>query len=585
MTRHPRAETSREASLGLWIKRVQEVLAHRSLTEQPFTRLYNLMRTKHLIEVALDRVLTNQGARTAGIDGVTKGDLETDEQKHQFIEELNRDLCHKTYKPQPVRRVYIPKSNGDLRPLGIPTLKDRVVQEMLRLILEPIYEAHFHHHSYGFRPTRSTHHAVARIHTLIGRFRYHWVIEGDIHKCFDRIHHLTLLKILRRRIHDENIIHAIRQMLEAGVMEDEAWHLTDEGTPQGGVISPLLANIYLNELDQFIAAKWEALTETERKRHSYHKTGLRCFIVRYADDFVVLTKGEREEAEKLKAEIAQFLKEQLHLELSDEKTLITAVDQGFDFLGFNIRRYRQTLTLVKPSHKALARFRETVKRRAAIGFQANDAAGIAWLNRYLIGWGNYYSKVSSKRIFQALDHYVWHRVWRTTRRLRRRTGKHRRSFYQAHYIPYRYSVFPRERMARGRNYGTWADAAHTHAYIVTRLFFIPIRYTQLHSQRNPYLPKDQENKSKQNVEMPPHPDDIPDLIASYGMEWRTIRRHVLGRDGYRCTQCGTPVEGNRANVHHITKVWKLNRQQVHLWDNLVTLCPPCHKKTDLAESE
>lgn len=542
------------------------------------------MRTRRLAEIALDNVLRNQGSRTAGLDGVSKGDLATQDARNKLIDELNQALVDKTYQSQPVRRVDIPKPNGDMRPLGIPTLRDRVVQEMLRLILEPIYEGQFHHHSYGFRPTRSAHHAVARLHHLIGRSAYHTAIEGDIRKCFDRIHHSHLLRLLRKTIRDERIVHMVKDMLKAGVMEDGAWHITEEGTPQGGIISPLLANIYLNELDQFIAAKWEHLPVGERQRHQKRGTGQPCYIVRYADDFVVLCKGSPQEAAQLKDEIAAFLQQELHLELSAEKTLITSVDQGFDFLGFNIRRYQGSPTLAKPSHKAIERFKRQVQQRAEEGFQGGDAAGIAHLNRYLTGWGNYYAKVNSKRIFAALDDYVWHRVWKTTRRLHGQSTRKRRAYFKAHYIPYRYSIHKRNQKSRSKNYGTWADEAHTQAYIVTKLSFIPIRYTRFHSQQNPYLPAKQESPPVKVTDMPPHPDDLPEVLVNetYGREWPMIRRQVLQRDGYRCTNCGKPVTGRNAHVHHRQKLRCIKRRQAHLWDNLDTLCPACHKRADIA---
>jgi RNA-directed DNA polymerase len=234
----PGPETNRKASLGRWIKRTQEVLAFRANRGSSFHRLFNLVRTRRLVEIALDNVLTNEGARTAGVDGMTKVDLRLQTARDALIGQLHEELCAKTYRPSPVRRVYIPKPNGERRPLGIPTLKDRVVQEMLRLILEPIYEGKFHPHSYGFRPYRSTHHAALRIKDLAGRRGYNYAIEGDIRKCFDRVQHARLLSILRQTIKDERIVRLVKQMLKAGVMEDEAWHQTDEGTPQGGIVTP-----------------------------------------------------------------------------------------------------------------------------------------------------------------------------------------------------------------------------------------------------------------------------------------------------------------------------------------------------------
>jgi len=539
------------------------------------------MRTRRLAEIALDRVLQNAGARTAGVDGVSKDDLRSQKARKALSDEINRELCAKTYRSQPVRRVYIPKPNGDQRPLGIPTIKDRVVQEMLRLLLEPIYEGQFHHHSYGFRPTRSTHHAVVRIHSLIGRFGYNMAIEGDIRKCFDRINHVHLLSIIRRTIRDERLVRIIRDMLTAGVMEDGAWQVTEEGTPQGGIVSPLLANIYLNELDRFVAAKWEGLPDAERQRHRFHGTGQPCFIVRYADDFVVLCKGTLADATRLKNEIGAFLQQELHLELSENKTLITPVDQGFDFLGFHIRRYRRQVTLATPSRKAVQRFKRTVHQRAYEGFQCGERTGIVRLNQYLIGWGNYYRYVSSKRVFRNLDNFVWHRVWRTTRRLygQARTPKH--AYYQQHYLPYRYSTAKRDRKSQSRNYGMWADSNHTQAYIVTKLSFIPIRYVRFHSQRNPYLPVS--DAQEKPAELPASPDVLPAAQnEAYGAEWPAVRQVVLERDGYHCRKCGAPVNGRRAQVHHREKLRTLTRRKAHRLENLDTLCPACHRQADLA---
>jgi group II intron reverse transcriptase/maturase len=574
------APQDRMQSLNRWKKRTQEVLAHRSLQGRKFHRLYNLLRTKRLIEVSLDKVLRNDGAKTAGVDGVSKADLKTEEAQKQLTEEIYREMKGMTYQPKPVRRVYIPKANGGERPLGIPTIKDRVVQEMLRAILEPIYEAKFYEHSYGFRPFRSTHHAAMRLKDLIGRRGYNIAIEGDIRKCFDRIHHQKLLQILRRTIQDERILHLIRDLLKAGVMEDGAWHITDEGTPQGGIVSPLLANIYLNELDQFIAKKWSNLSDVERNRRKRHSVALPCFIVRYADDFVVTITGTPEQAEQLKIEIANFLKTELHLELSEEKTLVTAVEKGFDFLGFTIRKYRQ-VTLITPSRKAMEKFRQKVKQKVWDGFSKDDASGIEHLNRFLIGWGMYYRRVSSTRDFRNADSFVWWRVFRTTHRLRNpklHFGKH----YKAHYIPYRYDIRTKNRWRKGRNYGAWADEAHTTAYIVVRLSFIPIRYARFYSQLNPFVREDRDILEKREP-LDLHPDELPEprYNPEYGMEWATLRRAVLEMAGHRCQCCGKNLKLDQTHVHHqVRRKGYKHRRRANLLENLIALCPTCHAKVE-----
>jgi RNA-directed DNA polymerase len=579
----PSQEADRKASLDRWIKRTQEVLAFRSQQGRSFHRLFNLLRTKRLVEVALDNVLANAGAKTAGVDGMTKGDLNTRQKRERLIEEVRQELSSKSYRPAPVRRVYIPKPNGDRRPLGIPTLKDRVVQEMLRLILEPIYEAKFYAHSYGFRPFRSAHHAALRIKDLAGRRGYNYAIEGDIRKCFDRIHHAKLLNILRKTIKDERLIRLIKEMLKAGVMEDGAWHITDEGTPQGGIVSPLLANIYLNELDQFIYHKWGALDSKTRKRLTRRGEARPCFLVRYADDFVVMVIGTPEQAEQLKTDIAEFLEQELHLELSAEKTLVTPIEQGLDFLGFTIRKYRE-VTLITPSKKAVQRFKEKVKEQIWFAFRRDDTAGIVTLNRLISGWGTYYSRVSSNDVFRKLDSYIWWRVMRTAYRLRARRHEPFGHFCFRHRILYRFDLKKKNRWRQGGHYGTWADEAHTVAYIVTRLGFIPIRYVLLHPQLNPYIPDERhllETMRGLSDFMVQYHETALMVKADYGPEWNVIRENVLEDSNHCCERCGRPIQGRTAHVHHILPLKQANsRRQANLKENLISLCPTCHARAE-----
>lgn len=580
---------TRAENLDRWLKQTQEALAHRSLLGHTFSQLFNLLRTKRLVELAARNVLQNAGAKTAGVDGVTTKDLlaKNGERLDAMIEELWRELSTKTYHPAPVRRVYIPKSSGGQRPLGIPTIRDRIVQEMLRLILEPIYESRFYAHSYGFRPFRSTHHAAVRIKDLIGRRGYSVAIEGDIRKCFDRIHHITLVRILRRTITDERIIKLVQQMLKAGVMEDGGWHVTDDGTPQGGIVSPLLANIYLNELDQFIAAKWANLDKGEQNRHRSKQTALPCYLVRYADDFVVLVRGTVEQAEQLKTEVAEFLQQELQLELSAEKTLVTPVTAGFDFLGFHIRKYPEGKTIITPSRTAIARFREQVTTRAASAFRDDDAAGIATLNRYIRGWGEYYRHVSSSEVFKTLDHYVWNRVMHITYRLRGKSqGVSFAKYWKARTIAYRFDLHRKNRERSGGHYGTWANEARDCAHIITKLAFLSIDYVTMHSQLHPYLPVDrlllERRLTHQQLGLSPE-RPAPRMNPDYGPAWKEVRQEKLAAANYRCETCGTPIKGRTAIVHHRTPLKEArNRQQAHMLENLICLCPSCHGRAEHA---
>lgn len=348
-----------------------------------FYRLYRNLYNPEFFALAYQQISPKEGNMTKGVDNET-----IDGMSEKTIQSLIRSLKDHSYQPNPARRVYIPKKQaGKMRPLGIPSFKDKLVQQVMKYILEAIYENNFSVYSHGFRPDRSCHTALREIKVEFRGMK--WFVEGDIRGFFDNIDHHVLIAILRKRIADENFIALVWKFLKAGYMEDWKYNPTYSGTPQGGIISPLLANIYLNEFDTFMESKmsefhlgekadrkynkdyintrtkvlkkrreihssWETLSESDRKQQNtelsammnqmYSKpyydpstTGYkRLKYVRYADDFIIAIHGSKEDATILKTEIAKFLKDVLKLELSEEKTLITHSGTKARFLGYDI---------------------------------------------------------------------------------------------------------------------------------------------------------------------------------------------------------------------------------------------------------
>ena len=397
-------------------------------------KLQKLLLKSHYAKLLAIRKVTqdNQGKKTAGVDG--KKVLRPNQRL-----KLAKELALKGYKAKALRRVWIPKPGRDeKRGLGIPTMKDRVMQALVKSALEPYWEAQFEGTSYGFRPGRSAQDAIQRIYTVINS-KAKYALDADISKCFDKINHDHLLSKLDC---PNNVKIVIKQWLKCGVMDKGIFEETDSGTPQGGVISPLLANIALHGLINDIRNQFPA--NKKRKDGSY-KTGYQPAIIRYADDFVVLHE-DYDVILKCKNLIAQWLK-QVGLELKPEKTSIRhtlksiehdgkTIDPGFDFLGFNIKSYpvgkyhsgktphREILgfkTIIKPSKKKILAHHEAIKKVINANKNAPQAALIAKLNPIIRGWCNYYRTVCSKETFDTEDHILWNmlRAWTVSRKKNR----------------------------------------------------------------------------------------------------------------------------------------------------------------------
>lgn len=387
-----------------------------------FDDLYNLVHDPAFLIVAWRRVRGNKGARTAGVDGVAARSIASGTEA--LLAGLRDTLKARRFVPQPVRERIIPKAGNKVRALGIPTTADRIVQASLKLVLEPIFEADFKPCSYGFRPKRRAQDAIAEIHCLASPNRnYHWVFEADIKACFDEIDHSSLMERVRNRIADKRILGLVKAFLKAGVLcEDQTSRETITGVPQGGILSPLLSNVALSVLDEHFTRKWESFGPdwTRIKRRRAGEPVMR--LVRFADDFVVLVHGTRKDAETLWEEVAAVLAP-MGLRLSEEKTRVCHVNEGFDFLGWRIQRrdrrgqHGRKAVYTYPSKKALASVLGRVRELTRRARHRTLAALLSRLNPVLRGWCNYFRHGVSSRTFSYVDRFAF---WRIVGWLRKR---------------------------------------------------------------------------------------------------------------------------------------------------------------------
>lgn len=569
-----------------------------------FTRLYRYLLREDIYLTAYKNLYANEGAATKGTDNDT-----ADGFGEAYIAETIEALRTLTYQPKPVRRTYIPKRNGKLRPLGVPSFRDKLVQDAIRQILEAIYEPVFSDVSHGFRPNRSC-------HTALNAMRYGfngvtWFIEGDIKGCFDNIDHKVLLGILAEKIKDSKFINLIGAFLKAGYLEDWNYHSTYSGTPQGGILSPILANIYLNELDKKVAevaskfeqrvgkthtkeyshARWEAdkrrkmydATEDpiekkkllqeirQAKSQLYHvptfeSTGKRLVYVRYADDFLIGVVGNKEDCQRIKAELKEYLDSELKLELSDEKTKITHSAEKVRFLGYdvNVRRSqelkRRSDGVIQRSLNGTVAFSIPLKdkietylieneyavRKADGRLQPIAAKGhrnrpdneiISIYNAQIRGICNYYRLACN---FPKLDYFVYTMEYSCLKTL---AAKHQTTMAQA-----------RASRRIGKRWG--------------------VKYMTKRGEKNLLFLNMTDIRASRNKKVA-DPDTVPNLVS--------VRNEIAGRLKAKCCELCGATEGP-FEVHHVRRLKDLTGNtawEQKMWTirrKTLIVCKDCHKR-------
>lgn len=332
---------------------------------------------------AFDKVKRNKGGKTSGVDGIdVKG---FGEHLMNNMYRIRDELRNGNYEPQAVRRVYIEKGDGTRRPLGIPTVRDRVVQQALLNVLQPIFDPHFHPSSYGYRPGRSAHHAIAKAERFTRKYGLRHVVDMDLSKCFDTLDHEFILTAVNERVSDGKVLNLLRVFLKTGVLEDGRIEYSETGSPQGGIISPLLANIYLDKFDQYMKS-----------------LGIR--IVRYADDILIFAES-RSEAGSYRAQATKFLEGELKLEVNQKKTHLCELSKGIPYLGIILRGYG-----VSVSRKSIRKFKDKVRQLTPRNYGDKWSYYLNRLNDLLRGYSLYFRIALSKQLFSRLMSWVRRRV-------------------------------------------------------------------------------------------------------------------------------------------------------------------------------
>lgn len=580
--------------------------------KQSFKGLMEIIKSDVVITTAIHTIKSNHGSQTKGSDGMVMEDI-LSRGYDEILDMVKRNM--EMYNPSEVRRVWIDKpGKKEKRPLGIPTITDRIIQECVKIVIEPILEAQFFAHSYGFRPMRDTHMALKRITSVIHLTKHMWVVEGDISKFFDNVNHTILVKKLwNMGIHDRRVLMIIRQMLKAGIMNEKT--VNDLGTPQGGIISPLLANVYLHSLDMWVAREWEEKqTKTSYCRKEKKFDRLRkasklkpAYFIRYADDWVLIT-NTKENAEKWKYRIAKYLEETLKLKLSEEKTLITnCTERYINFVGFKVKaikrmekpkgqkdnpkaeRTRMTLiTKVAPQdEKFESKVKEINRQIHKLKRMPNrdDAIHqVNLINSQIRGIINYYRPATNitivtKKYSSQLQILAYRCLRRhgvelvKTEKLKNLLSVHK---------DYKQTV-PALNVNK--------DEKQEPVYIgVTNLSFTKWKEPQSKNQNEtPYTDEGRKMYAKRMEKKSPlsRADEYFSLktsyiiskgmrSAKYNFEYYMNRGYTINRDKFKCRVCNKGLTPNNAEIHHknpLLPLWEINKVQ-----RLVSVCSECHRK-------
>lgn len=584
---------------------LDEMYALSQKSNKPFYNLIELMMNEQVIMTAIHNIKSNKGSKTAGIDGKTIN-YYLNKPYGELVIIVKNHLTN--YNPLPIKRKNIPKANGKTRPLGIPTMIDRIIQEIVRVVIEPILEAKFYIHSYGYRPYRKSSQAMAEIIERITRSHTYFVIEGDIKGFFDNMNHNKLIEILwNHGIRDKRVLAIIKKMLKAGVIEeDKRLYPTKLGTAQGGIISPLLANIYLNNFDHMINKEYMENPYVyskngilnNQKRIRLGESGKKVFLIRYADDWVILCNSKWKAQSTLR-KVTKYFKSQLKLELSEEKTLITDIrKQRAHFLGFEFfaekSHYRDKIVgKFIPNNKKvkgkIAEISKDIKKlRQRVKYEDDRALAIERINSKIVGIAEYYKYSNSSNFFKSWDNRIVYQTWKTIKYLNGNKGRFRKLTIKANTSDNRRA---RHETRRDRIFFLKIGKANM---AITKFGFTPSENAlRINHQMTPYTKKGREiYQRSSNTKLPLLRNgtiyDLQQLERrnyhgfvsrqTYNFrltfEFLMNREYAYLRDRGKCKCCQLELWTN-FETHHVNP--KLTPDLINKVANLASLCKRCHK--------